>query len=256
MFFRATIELSIGSLHHRDEKLAEYADHLAGLSGAHGIIARGIYKQTREHRNAAEKLLNAEAAMHGYRYIGSGYTATAYLEQATNTVYKVDRDSLHMTPSQRHELAHSRTQAHNSIKSALGVGLVLPELVYVGEHPLDHHQSAVITEQPYCDPQPYKIFQATVPTVDPLQLAQVCSQYDGAHDVLSGFVTDSRRYYESEGLLPDTSSENLVLGSVRGVPGLYLLDSGPIADDTYGARTRVLEQLFSLEAALTDHNQR
>ncbi len=245
------IERNFACVQAGEEQLESRLHHIGQMTLAGKIYETAIVEFVQAFPYTTAKMIGVdldEMTGNGFRFEGAGTLHTAVVNvNDPHDILKAHRRSVRMNGSDRLSTAIGFNMQHKLLRDYLGP-MVLPQVSYVGKHPIKPGETAVITAQEFC-PKLYdpKLFHPYKEEVDAEKLEILKAGYPGIEDQLHDLAVQGLRLWEDTGeFLPDTSApRNIVIG-LEPSPRLLCLDGLPVEVDQKSVIERMLGQLTML----------
>ncbi len=234
-----------------EEQLESRFHHIDQMALAGRSYEMAIMKFVQTFPNLTARIIGVDLdkmADEGYRFKGAGTLHTAVVnENDSYYILKAHRRSVRMSESDRLSTAIGFNEQHNILRNYLGP-MVLPQVSYVGKHPIKPGETAVMTAQEFC-PKLYdpKLFHPYKAEVDAEKLEILMAEYPGIENQLHDLAVQGLRLWkDTREFLPDTSApRNIVIG-LEPQPRLLCLDGLPVERNRGSVEERIVGQLIDL----------
>lgn len=244
-FIETSLASSITSKQQEDrraeiQKIRNPIKRIGGL-GLHRLVTR--------HKVAATLAINNDPESRGLQYLGQGYCSVVY--RRGEEVIKVVLKSIEMNEFQKRALAEAQQAEHEKLTKYLAK-FVLPQVIFVDEHPVRRQKRAVQISQPYCEHSQLSVLSRPVGNINPDDLEDDMRYYPGIEKDLRCLIEGASLMYDQTRLLPDTIGRGNIVVQTDSDARIIIVDGQPISPDLSETQGRILRQLDSLDSALTN----
>ena len=226
----------------RRERLAQNPNSLkrAAVLLVHDVVVR--------YPRVSARALGLDYQPSSLAFVGAGDQSTVFRSSETE-VTKVNNRSVLWSPAVRAAEAERARAAHLAMAEHL-CDFVLPQTIFIGEHPFFSHSHAIQITQPYqeiIDPQ---LFEGGSRQDVKRRLLAMRDDYPAATTSLGNFVDGSRRLYDEHRLLPDTIGHKNVV--IADDDSLLIIDGQPISTSLPKEQNLIRDQLNQIESLLAE----
>jgi hypothetical protein len=228
--------------------MAGKTDERREAIGRHGKSSEFTMLELSEaHPEGVARFLGRQLS-EGQRYVGAGSQHTVI--QEGGVVTKIHRRSVYRSEKFRQSLREQFVGQHAELHKYLG-RQVVPQSTYVGTHPLNPSQRAVLSRQRAIDYEPIRLFSPIMPSIDMTELLRKELTYPGIVVELNALALRALKLCVQTKLLVDSSGpDKIVVDRDAGVgERVILLDALPFTNPQLPDYRRIVEELNMLADA-------